>query len=622
MAHSTFPKLPPLLVNGTKTNKYVCTYENVWDKAKKRSTRDKTVCVGKFVADKNRPDYGEILFNESFKNEHPQLENFRVFRSKGGRLEFKLVDEDNRTISDKTSVRQLHGGATWALNQIVGQSCIGKALKKTFPHYAQDRKLLSLIYFLVLEQSNAMYNYEEFAECTWLPYRGLLTSAAISRLFSNIKQKDIEKFLMCMIAEKKARAKEEDRKNSTLYLALDSTSISSLGGELTFVEYGHNKDGVHLPQANVLLVVDQADGMPLYYRVFDGNVPDVKTIRNTLADFARLDFIDEAVNIALVSDRGYISESNIADCLINHVNFVFNTKVRAKGGFARGLAEEHYLELLDINNYDPFLAQSTVTVPVKWYVDPYPVKGKRCKKSESHDIYAHLYFSKKIYDNQYETLIENLTGIKKKYEKDPKTLDEQEKALLSRFMTCTDEGKIKIIQSAVNDYLKLCGVRVLVSDCISDPIACHQAYLDRNRVEYAFNTLKSRLACNRLRVHENGTLRGKMFVQILATSVASMIRNRITRYNETARLDKNTYRVCYDSDEKLLAKLNNIMVTSFRDGWYFGEVAGKRAQLFNILGVKKPQAEEALDTDNLKITVEEDDPVDEDTMQNLTGELL
>ncbi len=134
MTHPALPQLPPLLVNGTKTNKYVCTYENVWDKDKRRSTRSKTVCVGKFIVDKDRPDYGEILFNEAFKNKYPQLDNYRVFRSKGGRLEFKFVNENNCTISDKTSVRQLHGGATWALNQIVGQSCIGRALKKTFPN--------------------------------------------------------------------------------------------------------------------------------------------------------------------------------------------------------------------------------------------------------------------------------------------------------------------------------------------------------------------------------------------------------------------------------------------------------------------------------------------------------
>ena len=263
-----------------------------------------------------------------------------------------------------------------------------------------------------------------------------------------------------------------------------------------------------------------------------------------------------------------------------------------------------------------------MTVPVKWSVDPYPVKGKRCKKSESHDVYAHIYFSKKIYDNQYEILIENLTGIKKKFESNPKTLNDDEQALFKKFMIQTDNGKARILQNVVNDYLKFYGVRVLLSDCISDPIACHQAYQDRNRVEYAFNTLKSRLACNRLRVHENETLRGKMFVQILATSIAGMIRNRITRYNETAKLDKNCYRVCYDSDEKLLAKLNNIMVTNFRDGWYFGEIAGKRAQLFDILGVKKPEAEQALDKDNVSITRNDDVSADDDGIRNLTGELL
>ncbi len=64
----------------------------------------------------------------------------------------------------------------------------------------------------------------------------------------------------------------------------------------------------------------------------------------------------------------------------------------------------------------------------------------------------------------------------------------------------------------------------------------------------------------------------KIFVQIIACSLAIMIRNRIAEYNKGIT-DKNTkFRLIYDSDHMVLAKLNNIIVTQFNNGYYVDEV--------------------------------------------------
>ena len=80
---------------------------------------------------------------------------------------------------------------------------------------------------------------------------------------------------------------QEDEDNKII-LALDSTSISSYSTRLTHIEYGKNKDDDALPQLNVLFLVDQKSGLPIFYRFYDGNVPDVSTIRHTIADQALL----------------------------------------------------------------------------------------------------------------------------------------------------------------------------------------------------------------------------------------------------------------------------------------------------------------------------------------------
>lgn len=153
------------------------------------------------------------------------------------------------------------------------------------------------------------------------------------------------------------------------------------------------------------------------------------------------------------------------------------------------------------------------------------------------------------------------------------------------------DGKPVINMSRIDKKLRYAGVRVLVSDAIADPLECSVAYEERNEVEYAFNTLKSRLSCNRTGVHSTRAWDGRLFLEVLATAINSMVRARVRLYNETAV--KNKYRVHYDSDGKLLAKLNNVYMTKFSDGWIFDEVVGKKKELFKILNVPVPSAEQS-----------------------------
>ncbi len=62
-----------------------------------------------------------------------------------------------------------------------------------------------------------------------------------------------------------------------------------------------------------------------------------------------------------------------------------------------------------------------------------------------------------------------------------------------------------------------------------------------------------------------------------------------------------------DSDNKLLAKLNNVYLTQFNDGRMFNEVSGKKKELFKILNVSVPSVEQVL-----RIDSEEDEMPSED----------
>ena len=84
------------------------------------------------------------------------------------------------------------------------------------------------------------------------------------------------------------------------------------------------------------MLVESKSGLPIFYRTYDGNVPDVQTVRRVIADNSRLGI----QNVVLVSDRGYSGTKNINDCLRNKVGFLFNMKCGVSGSLTQELIDE------------------------------------------------------------------------------------------------------------------------------------------------------------------------------------------------------------------------------------------------------------------------------------------
>jgi transposase len=110
------------------------------------------------------------------------------------------------------------------------------------------------------------------------------------------------------------------------FWAYDTTSLSSYSKCLKQVCYGVNKEDDPLPQINLALLFGEKSNLPFYYRKLPGNIPDVKTIKNLLAD---MDFL-EYKKIKLVMDRGFYSEDNINGLYQNHLKFLIATKLTLK----------------------------------------------------------------------------------------------------------------------------------------------------------------------------------------------------------------------------------------------------------------------------------------------------
>ena len=572
------PELPPLFVNKNGKYRYVMTYTSKWDKEKKNSKRTSSKTVGTLGED------GVVKFKEEFIAQYPTLEQFKVTRFDKG-FKFEVVDNDQYTLGKNIKVSQLHGGATYALDAIVKSSPLWEALKRTFPRNNNliANKILSLAYYIVLNKQNTMHYYDVFAECTKLPFQKAMSEASISRLFASINSNDKDNFFSKLV-DLYEKSNTFDL-SKDIFLAIDSTSISTYSSNLSKSDFGKNKDGDDLRQINMVLLVEQKTGLPLYYRLYDGAVPDISTVRRTIADEVRLDIARKYI---MVADKGYPSKNNIDDALRNNVRFLFNLKVQCGMQAVCAAIDDNRNKFFDANNYIRYIGQYCCTEEYDWKYDEFPLKGKRAQNKAKEKCYLHMYFDNNIYTSCRNILCDNVATVKENLYSG-QVLSSVDMELSDRFIDKSeDEMSYTINNAKIEEALKYKGFRVLISDSIKDPLVAYTAYQERNQVEYAFHTLKSRLNCNRFHVSKDNTLEGKVFVQFIATIISLMVRNRLKNYELFAKDAKDNFALVYESDNKVLQILNNIMVTKFKDGLLYDEVVGKKKRLFEALGVPIP----------------------------------
>lgn len=580
------PKLPPILVNKAGSVYYVYTYKNVWDRELKRSKRGESKKIGKILGGQKD---GVICFDESFLQERPEFRSFQVER-KGKEYVFTPLNESGTTLTQLQEVKQLHAGATWALDQLVAQSPVGEALKWAFPQRRDYLKILSICYFIILNQDNNISKYETFAEVTRLPWGAPLAPSSISRVFRKIRNQQIETYFSVFRDELLEQQEKYGDKNE-ITLALDSTSGSNyVINNLLNLERHRYEDEDNLPLINLLALTEYESGIAFFYRAYDGKVPAAKTVSQVISENAGLSL----KNVVFVSDKGYSDAKNINDCLRNKLGFLFNVQCAMPDSFAQELIDGEKENLRDLNRMDWLTKVFQITKEINWTFESDLVEGQVTSKKtkESTILYWHIYFNRQFVENARQGLIERIDRVREKIY-NGEELDENELTLLEDVFEKHEEGDMisyTISNEKVDQKLRYKGYQMLVSDKISDARKAWCVYQERRILEDTFKTLKSRLSCVRNRVSDNESLIGKTFVQFLATSIEMIVRARLRKYLEEGKAS-DSLPTDYDPARGILDSLNNVMQTKFCEGYYFGESAEQKRGLFEALGVLVPGPE-------------------------------
>ena len=522
--------------NGTT---YVYESENYWDREKKQS-RSRRVCVGKL------DDAGNFIPSARFSKPVPD----------------SVAAAPKRGPVPAVHTRRLYYGATYLLDQIGLKLGIIADLKECFPN--SYRQMLSIVYYLILEDNASMMRFEKWGETHRHPFGENIPSQRSSELFQSITDESRHHFF---VLQGKRRLDKE-------YLAYDISTISSYSQCLKQVVYGKNKEHDKLPQLNLALVFGQESNLPFYYRKLSGNIPDVVTLKTLLADLAVLGFN----KLSLVLDRGFYSEPNINALFRDHMKFILAASTSLK--LIRRELDKVKDELDSYANYNENHHIYAMTVTSEWdYAQERPYKGDVLE--EKRRIYIHLYFNAEKAAADRTLLEDKITALRHEL-LDGKRVPEHEAQYKKYFIekeTPVRGRSVTVDDEAVRKARSYYGYFALVSNAKMDAITALETYRNRDLVEKAFGNLKERLNLRRTLVSSETSLSGKLFVEFVALIYLSYIKkqmqdnNLFKDYTMQQVLDKLDVIECFENPGDKLR---------------VGEVLSKQHQLYLDLGVNPP----------------------------------
>jgi len=517
-------------------------YENkaYWDKEKQQS-RSKRKLIGKVD-----PTTGKIVPTRPYKKRESSIGE----RSKKpGPLPI-------------TRMKRSFYGASHLFDEIGKITGVFDDLKGCFPD--TYRQILSVAYYLILEENNSLSRFSHWQKLHIRPYSDDIPSQRSSELFQSIDEEGRMSFF-----EKQAKRRIEQE-----YWAFDTTSISSYSDILSQVKKGKNKEHDRLPQINLALLFGEQSGLPFYYRKLPGNISDVSTVKQLVREFDILGY----KKVKVVLDRGFYSKNNINALYQNHQKFIIGVKLGLQ--YVKTVLDEERENLKLWSNLQTQFGAYGVCRTIEWdYEQERPYKGDVLK--EKRRAYLLLFYNPEKAAKDQADMNEYLTGLYNDL-KEGRHRDYCAKDY-SKYFEVTETPKrgrkIEPKEEAMLAAAKNYGYFALLSNEVKDPYTALSIYRSKDVVEKAFGNLKDRLNFRRIQVSSELSLNGKLFVEFVALIYLSYVKKKMQEAN---LFEKWTL-------QGLLDELDTIeLFEAPEHGRILGEVTKKQVEIYQSLEVQPP----------------------------------
>ena len=408
-------------------------------------------------------------------------------------------------------------GDVWLLEQIARKVGIYDDLMKVFDknkEVVNDILTLAIYPYLTGFSYNRVPNWQRIAKT---PSSHPLTAAYITRLTQSIT----EKHRMALMRLRARRLKKDS------LCAVDSTSRCTYGSSLADARWGKNKEGLPLRSTSEVVVYTVSEHMPVYYRTFPGNMPDVRSLETILTDLDHAAF----KNIVLVTDRGYESIRNLEKYILKGQPMIMCAKT------SQNMVME---KIQGFGSYDGSPAEMQIDPATKLYYQQYDIK---------YTVVGTCYtrhFGKKLKLNLYLDSVQRSAGLR---EIDAEIAEQEQllKELLLehavmeddktlrrryRYFTISYDCKSRVILSYERNQKKIDKARLLVGyfanitqGIDSSAMETYRLYHLRDEQEKYFEQMKGQLHANRQDTWSEEGATGRRFILFVSMILSSYVRH-------------------------------------------------------------------------------------------------
>lgn len=169
------------------------------------------------------------------------------------------------------------------------------------------KEILGIAIHWIVDRDNVAKRFPRFSRVFALPFSGHITDEQMARLNSCLGLDKVSLSKLFSLRCKKVKSKS--------HINYDSTSIPTTASDVYYRYMSKSKEGIIEPMMmHLSVLVEQDTGMPVMYRLFNGNNPNCITVNDIILRIEELFGDVKNKEIIFVFDRGYESKDNLLSC--------------------------------------------------------------------------------------------------------------------------------------------------------------------------------------------------------------------------------------------------------------------------------------------------------------------
>ena len=290
-------------------------------------------------------------------------------------------------------------------------------------------------------------------------------------------------------------------------LFYDVTNTYFYGVNCPLAKRGHNKDGKNKPQIQIGLVVTKNGGIPLFHKVFDGNIHDARTLGDVFTTLRGAGIKDTT----LVWDRGVSSKNNLQEALELGFHVIC------------GLAINPELKR-EVDKVLAGMGLSSIKNRIKLENSAFYVVRKNYSYG---GVKGHIYIclNRKIHDGTQERRYDHMHEAQKMLAEN-KPLPEGIRKYFNKDDT--------INEKRLKEAEKYDGISILFSTKSLSAEEAVKSYFEKDLIEKAFKTLKGIVEIRPVRHWLEDRVKAHVFICYLSYLLLSLLNYKVKPLNINA----------------------------------------------------------------------------------------